>query len=235
MSKNNNATEIILTRVRGSFLDIFEAKAFNDGAPRFSGTWLIAKNDPQVKTIMAAMKAAARGKWGSKADIQMKQLAQMDRLALHDGDLKTDSSGETLDGYADHFYVNSGTKQDAPPIVYSADGTRIDDPAKRAAHVDGIPYNGCYCHVRINMWAQDNQWGRRVNAGLLAVVFAEDGESFGKTRATEAGTVDAFAAAGITVGGAEMPDNYDPDDNEGGDDESDVDEDGDDLSALLGG
>ena len=43
---------------------------------------------------------------------------------------------------------------------------------------DGRPYSGCYVNVSIDIWAQDNKFGKRVNAKLLAVQFHADGEAF---------------------------------------------------------
>jgi hypothetical protein len=33
------------------------------------------------------------------------------------------------------------------------------------------PYSGCHANAIINIWAQNNKWGKRVNAGLTGVQF----------------------------------------------------------------
>jgi hypothetical protein len=44
---------------------------------------------------------------------------------------------------------------------------------------DGKPYAGCYVNANIDVWWQDNKYGKRVNASLRSVQFVKDGESFG--------------------------------------------------------
>jgi hypothetical protein len=43
---------------------------------------------------------------------------------------------------------------------------------------DGKPYAGCYVNASIELWAQDNNYGKRVNASLGGVQFARDGDAF---------------------------------------------------------
>lgn len=57
----------------------------------------------------------------------------------------------------------------------------IDDPAQI--------YRGCRVRVKVRLWAQDNEWGQRVNAQAIAIQFRADDEAFG------AGTVSAESAA----------------------------------------
>jgi hypothetical protein len=50
---------------------------------------------------------------------------------------------------------------------------------------DGKPYAGCYVNCALNIWAQDNQYGRRINAELVSVQFLRDGDAFsGGVRST---------------------------------------------------
>ena len=43
-------------------------------------------------------------------------------------------------------------------------------------------YSGCYVNIRIDLWAQDNQYGQRINAGLRGVQFYKDGDAFSAGR-----------------------------------------------------
>ena len=49
---------------------------------------------------------------------------------------------------------------------------------------DGILYAGCYVNATVRLWAQDNKFGKRINAQLRAVQFVKEGSRFGE------GTVD---------------------------------------------
>ena len=46
------------------------------------------------------------------------------------------------------------------------------------AEEDDIIYAGCFVNVLIRPWKQQNSFGKRVNANLLAVQFVKDGERF---------------------------------------------------------
>ncbi|MDC5277565.1 DUF2815 family protein, partial [Acinetobacter baumannii] len=43
---------------------------------------------------------------------------------------------------------------------------------------DGRPYAGCYVNAAIELWCQDNNYGKRINASLRGVQFLKDGEAF---------------------------------------------------------
>jgi len=51
---------------------------------------------------------------------------------------------------------------------------RINVPFKTTA-----PYSGCYVNVSMDVWAQANDFGKRINAKLLAIQFEADGAAFG--------------------------------------------------------
>ena len=47
---------------------------------------------------------------------------------------------------------------------------------------DDVVYGGVIVNVLIRPWAQDNKFGKRINANLVAVQFVRDGERFGQAR-----------------------------------------------------
>lgn len=65
----------------------------------------------------------------------------------------------------------------------------IVDPAD----ADEVFYGGCYGSVLIRPWFQNNDFGKRVNAGLTAVRKSKDGEAFGEARISDEEVDDAFA------------------------------------------
>lgn len=154
-----------LTNVRLAFPSLFEAKAVNgEGEPRFSASFLLDPADPQVKTLNAAIDAVAKEKWGAKTEAILKQLRATDKVALHDGDLKSQ-----YDGFPGMLYVSAANK--VRPLVIDADKSQL-------APSDGRPYAGCYVNASIELWAQDNNYGKRVNASLRGVQFFRDGDAF---------------------------------------------------------
>jgi hypothetical protein len=149
--------------VRLAFPVLFEPKAVNgQGEPKFSAALLIPKNHKQLGDVKKAIVEAATEKWGPKHPEVLKALQAADRLALHDGDAKSD-----YEGYAGNYFINASNK--IRPLV-------IGPQREPLVASDGKPYSGCYVSAIIEVWAMDNQFGKRVNASLLGVQFTADGE-----------------------------------------------------------
>jgi hypothetical protein len=157
--------KIKLNNVRLAFPVLFEAKTVNgEGKPAFSASFLIAPDDPQVQVIREAIKQVVQEKWGAKADAMLKQMTASDKLALHDGDLKSN-----YDGFPGNLYLSA--RSATRPLVIDKDKTPLGPQ-------DGKPYAGCYVNASIELWAQDNNYGKRVNASLRGVQFLRDGDAF---------------------------------------------------------
>jgi len=156
---------IKLRNVRLAFPALFEAKTVNgEGAPAFSAAFILPKNHPQIKEINAAIDAVAKEKWGPKAEAILKQARAADKIALHDGDAKSE-----YDGFAGNMYISARNK--SRPLVVDKDKTPL-------GQADGKPYAGCYVVASVEFWAQDNNYGKRVNASLRGVQFFADGDAF---------------------------------------------------------
>jgi hypothetical protein len=65
---------------------------------------------------------------------------------------------------------------------------------------DGTLYSGCYVVVHVNIWAQDNQFGKRINCGLLGVQFYKDGEAFSGGRISSVDEFDEIPQADTLSG-----------------------------------
>lgn len=154
-----------LNNVRLAFPVLFEAKTVNgEGKPAFSASFLIDPADPQVKALNAAIEQVANEKWGAKAAAVLKQMRATDKVALHDGDLKSN-----YDGFPGNLYVSA--RSTTRPLVINNDKSPLTEQ-------DGKPYAGCYVNASIELWAQDNNYGKRVNASLRGVQFLRDGDAF---------------------------------------------------------
>lgn len=159
-----------LQDVRLSFFDGFVPRAQTGddgkaGTPKYSSTFLFPKNHPAVAAINAAIEKVAKEKWGEKAPAILKSLRANGKVCLRDGATKSEYEG--FDG--NFFTAASSIKR--PRIV-----ARDNSPLTQN---DGKPYSGCFVNGSIEVWAQDNKFGKRVNAGLRGVQFLRDGDSFG--------------------------------------------------------
>lgn len=162
--------KIKLQKVRLSFPHLFVAQKQDENSsspPTFSAGFLLdpAKDAAQIKMVEDAMKLVAKDKWGAKADQVYKSLAASDKLALHDGDGKAQYAG-----YEGMMFINANNA--TRPLVLDRDKSPLTAE-------DGKPYGGCYVNVSLEIWAQDNKFGKRINAGLGGVQFHSDGDRFG--------------------------------------------------------
>ena len=175
-------SKVHLNDVRISFANIFEPKAVNgQGDPKFSAAFIFAKDHPAKAAIENAIIAAANEKWGAKAMEVLKALKAADKLALHDGDAKSVNAG-----YAGNLFVNASNK--VRPLV-------IGQQREPLVAADGRPYSGCYVNAIVDVWAQDNQFGKRVNASLLGVQFLRDGDRMSGGAVAAADDFEAIPAA----------------------------------------
>ena len=154
-----------LNNVRLAFPSLFEAKTVNgEGDPRFSTVFLMSPKHPQLEEIRKAMKQVAKEKWGEKWEPIYNQLEKKLNLCLHDGDEKAE-----YEGFPGNFFLNAANK--ARPAVLDRDRSPL-------IQADGRPYAGCYVNAVIDIWAQDNNFGKRINASLGGVQFLRDGDAF---------------------------------------------------------
>lgn len=155
---------IRLDNVRISFPVLFTPKTdFDGGTPTYSAMFLISKGDKQIESIRAIIEQVAKARWGAKYAEVLQKLYKQDRVCLRDGDAKDAAS---LNGY---YYVSA--RSDKRPLVINRDRTPIRPD-------DGIIYPGCRVNAIVDIWAQDNQYGRRINAVLSGVQFRSDDEAF---------------------------------------------------------
>jgi hypothetical protein len=168
---------IMLKNVRLSFAQGLFAATVMPGSdanakPKFNCGIILPPDHPQLEEVRKKMRAVALDKWKDKADAQYKALEKSDKLALHDGDNKP-----SYDGYPGNFFLSPSAQESSPPTLLS--------PAKQALSpkdAKQMLYSGCYVNVSIDIWAQDNNFGKRINAQLRGVQFVRDGEAFSSGR-----------------------------------------------------
>lgn len=106
---------------------------------------------------------------------KLKKIAS-DKFFVRDGDDKSDK-----EGYEGSWTI-AAREPSKRPALRDGEGNRIDNPEVDA---DEIFYPGCYGSILVRPWFQDNEHGKRVNAGLVSVRFMKDGEPLGNTRISE--------------------------------------------------
>lgn len=174
--KKEDPTSILIERVRLSFAQsLFEAEEFGgeegeDKKKRHQCRGLMEKGTELTKKNLAKIKAAKelackkQKQWGDDPKKWPKLKASM--LCVRDGD------EENWDGYPDHWYIAASCEEGEPLLL-------IDRHKNDVTKKDGLLYSGAYVNLRVRIWAQDNKWGKRINAQLQGVQFVEHGEPFG--------------------------------------------------------
>jgi Protein of unknown function (DUF2815) len=182
--------QVKLPEVRLAFPELFVPKTVQgEGEPAYSATFLIPKKSPLVAQINDAIEAVALEKWGAKATANLKTLRATDKVCLRDGDIKSDYAG--FDG---HFYIAARNK--IKPTV-------IDRRRNPLTAESGVIYAGCYVLTFLDIWAMDNQYGKRVCASLGGVQFVKDGQAFSGGRAVDASQFDDLGDDDESVGEGE--------------------------------
>jgi hypothetical protein len=94
---------------------------------------------------------------------------------------KSSKTGEPYAGFEGMYSLSTRSEKLKPTVKNRFNQTVTEGEP-------GCPYNGCYNHYAVDIWAQDNKYGRRINATLQGVMFAADGESFSGGRPADDST-----------------------------------------------
>jgi hypothetical protein len=161
---------IMLKNVRIAFPIVFTPKPFRnekDGKPRYSCKLLIRNDDPQLAQLRLIMKRVAEDQWPTKKN-KLETLTSQNKVCLHDGA----KLAEDHEGFEGHHFLNCSSPGDKPPPkVLDADRTELTETS-------GKPYSGCYVNASVELWAQNNTYGERINCQLRGVQFFRDGDAF---------------------------------------------------------
>ncbi|OUQ44084.1 hypothetical protein B5E64_14160 [Drancourtella sp. An12] len=175
MSKFNNPTKVITgINTRWSYVNAWEPKSINGGAPKYSVSLIIPKSDTKtLEKIRAAIQAAyEEGQSKLKGNGRSIPALSALKTPLRDGDAERPDD----EAYANSYFVNanSGT---APGIV---DADR--NPILERSEV----YSGVYGRASINFYAFNSNGNKGIACGLNNLQKIRDGEPLGgKSRAED--------------------------------------------------
>lgn len=162
--------QIILKEVPLAFPSIFDPKRVGaDGAMRYSAAFPIEPNSVNDKQIRKAVSEACIAQWGDQAKSVLVKLSGDNRVCYKQKEL-TDKEGATYNGFEGRHALNASNG--SKPHAVGLDKKPLDP-------VDRVLYAGAIVNAIVDIWAQDNAWGRRVNCTLGAVQFVRDGEPLG--------------------------------------------------------
>lgn len=184
---------LLLTSVRFSYLYCFEPFVARptpknpNPTPTFTAHGIMTPDHPDLKRVVAtieAVGAAHQWKKGLTWAQVKEKLRATDSLCLHRGDVTKAGQPE----YAGKFYISANNKR----------RFSIYGPAREIYTAqDGKPYSGCWGNMTVDIYAQDNDFGQRINATITGVQFTRDDEAFGGGAAPA--TADEFPTAGASA------------------------------------
>lgn len=186
--------EIILKNVRTAFSNIYSPKAMANDAnskPAYGSKLIIEPDSENDKIIQAAMLKVAEEKWPGKGKATLDKLIA-DKKTCYQMSEYQNKDGEAYDGFEGNYSLSTRSEKLKPTVKnrFNADVTEGDQ---------GAPYPGCYVHAAVDIWPQDNQFGRRINGTLQGVMFAGDGAAFSGARPANDGTFANMAAEPTTA------------------------------------
>lgn len=180
---------IMLKNVTLAFPAIDVPQAIGEGAPAYGGKLIIHPTEQAdlVKLLDAAILEVAREKWKDKAEDVINVLKEEKLICFHKTPYRSKKTGKVYDGFEGMYHVGTRSEKVKPTAV-SLTGAEITDNAE----IKRVFYSGCKVHAKIELWAQDNQFGRRINSNMLGLMFAGQGTRFGGGAA--AASADEFAS-----------------------------------------
>jgi hypothetical protein len=174
MSKVNNPLKVVTgVNTRWSYVNAWEPKSINGGAPKYSVSLIIPKSDTKtVAKIKAAIEAAYR-EGEAKLKGNSRSVPSMDaiKLPLRDGDKERPDDP----AYANSYFMNANSNT-APGIV-DADCQPILERSE--------VYSGVYGRASVNFYAFNSNGNRGIACSLNNLQKIRDGEHLGGKSSAE--------------------------------------------------
>jgi hypothetical protein len=164
----------MLKNVVMAFPSLAEPEAFGEGEPAYGAKFPIKPGCEQHKAIEAAMLVEAKEAWKDKADAVLEMLADDGKLAFAKKVYKSKKTGEAYAGFEGTHYLSTRSAK-TQPSVYNQYGEEVTGKSE----IERQGHSGAIVNASIEIWAQDNKWGRRINCSLRGVMLTGKGESFG--------------------------------------------------------
>lgn len=164
---------LFLKKKRMGFPALAEPQTNDDGKSAYGCKLIIRPDDNDVKALDKAIEQVAAERWKDDAPGVLAKLREDGKLALVKKEYR-DKNGKVYSGFEDAYYLSARNSKEQPTVV-----DRFGGEITKKSDIERILYSGSYVNAKVEIWAQDNNFGRRINCTLLGVMFAADGDSFG--------------------------------------------------------
>lgn len=163
---------IIVKNVRISFPSLFTKPVINGQEGKFGAKFILdpESNKAAIRDLESRIAVLVRDKLKNiKLPSEKKCLRSGDDMARPE--------------YEVSMVLSASNK--VRPVV-------IDKRGQPLSEEDGLIYSGCRVNAKVDLWAQDNKFGKRINATLIAVQFQADDEPLGGGHVTHDQAVEGF-------------------------------------------
>lgn len=109
-----------------------------------------------------------------------------DKKFLRDGDANTEDDDDSNEEntYKGHWFVSA--RETNRPVLRDKKGNKLD-PVEDLEAINDMFYGGAWGNILIRPWVQNNEHGKRLNAGLTGAMFLKDDKPFGQGRIDDSG------------------------------------------------
>ena len=163
----------MLKNVVLAFPALAEPQSFGEGEPAYGAKFPIKPNSEQQKAIEAAILAEAKEQWKDKADSVISMLAEDNKLCFTKKVYRSKKTGEPYQGFDGMHYLSTRNAK-TQPTVFNQYGEEVTGKGE----IERQAFSGAVVNASIEIWAQDNKWGRRINCSLRGVMLTGEGENF---------------------------------------------------------
>jgi len=196
--------------------EVANCKVYSDGSilvqnvrfsyPHVDAPWSKSEKERKKHTIVGLMPKGTHKpaknllkKYMDKmlADNKVPAMASKDKF-LRDGD-----QGSKEEAFG-HYTLNASSAEDDPPSVRGKDTRPI--PQNK---IKTLVRPGYWGDILIKPWWQDNEHGKKINAGLVAVQVKREDEEFGEGRIGEDAIDETFEAVDDDSSGFDEDDDDD--------------------------
>ena len=149
---------------RLSFPYLVKATSVAGGDPRFQATALYAKDDPNLKRLKKAVKAAVVERFGS-----WEKKPKKFKLPFKDGD------DEDWDGYEGTTFIRLKSKNKPGCVDRNNNLITLD------AEIESMLYAGCYARATLTLYIYDLPESKGISFWMRNLQKIRDGEAFSGT------------------------------------------------------
>ena len=181
------ATIIMLKNLMLAFPALAEPQSFGEGEPAYGAKFPIKPNSEQQKLLEDAMLAEATEAWKDKAKSVLEMLNEDGKTAFTKKVYRSKKTGEPYQGFEGMHYLSTRNAK-TQPTVYDQYGEAVTGKGD----IERKAFSGAVVHASVEVWAQDNKWGRRVNCTLRGIMLTGEGGNIGGGSAPAG--ADEFAA-----------------------------------------